>query len=68
MLLAAMSNLSVEYNLGIGELWEKIQCVYYQFPGSSGDVNMLTSIMMHGRTHRVAMLTTFAVWLVFHAL
>jgi hypothetical protein len=34
----------------------EIQCVYYPFAGSGGDVKMLTSIIMHGRTQIVAML------------
>jgi hypothetical protein len=55
--LAAMSNLSVEDNCGIGELWGgDFQCVYYPFAGGGGDVNVLTPVVVHGGTQRVSML------------
>jgi hypothetical protein len=32
------------------------QCVNYPFAGSGGDVNVLTPVMVHDGTHRLAML------------
>jgi hypothetical protein len=57
MSLAAMINLSVEDNCGIGKLWGgELECVYYAFASRGRDVDVLTSVRMHGWAKIKAML------------